>query len=264
MKSKVFSVEGKELREVELPKVFSEEIDPALIKRAVLSIESANFQPKGTFRRAGRENTAVYRGRRSLPAMERSINVEHARLPRLKNRRGLLQGNVASIPRAVGGPKAHPAKKEKILIERINKKEKRKATRSAIAATAVKALVENRGHLVKDLQIPLIVENKLEEIEKTKELISVLKKLKVFADVEKASAKKQMRAGKGKTRGRKYKVRKSLLLVTGQANEKIFRAARNLEGVDIVRAKDLNAKLLAPGTKAGRLTLYTENALKLL
>ena len=60
MKSKVFSVEGKELREVELPKVFSEEIDPALIKRAVLSIESANFQPKGTFRRAGRENTPNY------------------------------------------------------------------------------------------------------------------------------------------------------------------------------------------------------------
>jgi len=59
-------------------------------------------------------------------------------------------------------------------------------------------------------------------------------------------------------RGRRYKQRKSLLIVTA---EKPLRAARNLAGVDVVTLEQLNTELLAPGTHPGRLTVYTESAI---
>jgi large subunit ribosomal protein L2 len=39
-------------------------------------------------------------------------------------------------------------------------------------------------------------------------------------------------------------------------------AFRNIPGVDTVRASDLNVEHLAPGTHPGRLTLWTESAVK--
>ena len=62
-------------------------------------------------------------------------------------------------------------------------------------------------------------------------------------------------------RGRRYKQRKSVLIVTG--NEPL-RAARNLAGVDAVTVNQLNTELLAPGTHAGRLTVWTESAIRRL
>ncbi len=62
-------------------------------------------------------------------------------------------------------------------------------------------------------------------------------------------------------RGRRYKQRKSILIVTGSEP---LRAARNLAGVDAVTVDQLNTELLAPGTHAGRLTIWTESAIKRL
>jgi large subunit ribosomal protein L4e len=59
-------------------------------------------------------------------------------------------------------------------------------------------------------------------------------------------------------RGRRYKQRKSILIVTADAP---LRAAGNLAGVDVVTVDQLNCELLAPGTHAGRLTVWTEGAL---
>jgi large subunit ribosomal protein L4e len=41
-------------------------------------------------------------------------------------------------------------------------------------------------------------------------------------------------------------------------------AAQNIPGVQAASVNELNAELLAPGTHPGRLTLYTESAIKLL
>ncbi|MFH0971012.1 MAG: 50S ribosomal protein L4, partial [Candidatus Micrarchaeota archaeon] len=38
-------------------------------------------------------------------------------------------------------------------------------------------------------------------------------------------------------------------------------AARNLPGVDVCMVEMLDAELLAPGGNAGRLTIWTENAI---
>ncbi len=74
---------------------------------------------------------------------------------------------------------------------------------------------------------------------------------------------KKIRAGKGKTRGRKYKKKKSVLFVISE-NKGIVNAVGNLAGVDVCLEKNLNAELLAPGTHAGRLTIFTESSIKKL
>ncbi len=264
MKAPLYSIEGIVVGDVELPPVFEEEIRPDLIKRAVLAIISARRQPYGAMKGAGRQYTAEYVGMRRLPVWRRTINVGRARLPRTKDRGEILFGRVANVPQAVGGPRAHPPKVEKVWREKINKKEKRKATRSAIAATAVPDLVKMRGHVVDHVKhIPLIVEDRIEEVKTTKELKEVLKKLGVWPDVERAMEKTRRRAGKGKRRGRVKKVPKSVLIVIGE-DKGIVKAARNLPGVDVVNVRNLNAELLAPGTRMGRLTLWSLSAIKYL
>jgi len=263
MKAVVFSLDGKKLHDVELPGAFGADVDSGLIKRAVLSIRSKAIQPKGTYPLAGRENTARYLGRRSMPANERAINVERSRLPRLRNRRGRLSGRVANVPRAVGGPKAHPPKAEAIRAERINKKEKRAALVSAIAASARHDLVSKRHVLPEKISLPVVVEDSFESVSKTKQLKSVLASLNLLQDVEQAKLKTRRRAGKGKMRGRLSKKKKSILIVTGK-NANVFKAARNLVGVDVCAAANLNAELLAPGCQPGRLAIWSESAIKFL
>ncbi len=259
----VLTLSGKSSGKIKLPGIFFTEYDPELIKRAVLAIESAGFQPQGVKPKAGMNTSAETRMNRDLPQMQRTINVGHARLPRKKNRRGLLAGVVARVPQAVGGRAAHPPKKEKKLEEKINKKEKRKALHSAIASSLNETLVRDRHSFGEKVVLPLIVEDKFEKITKTKNVVKTLKDLNVYRDVETAKQKRRIRAGKGKMRGRKYKKKKSLLIVTSE-NCDVYKAARNLEGTDVCAVKNLNTKLFAPGTKAGRLTLWTSGAVKKL
>ena len=264
MKGHVISIDGKKISEMDLPSQFSEYVDEGLIKRAVLAIQSAKVQLKYPTPMAGRYNTAIYVGARGKPTMYRTINVGHARKPRMKNRRGLLYGRVAGIPATVGGPKAHPPNASKISEEKINKKEKRKATNAAIAATGKMELVKKRGHIFSDkISFPIIVQTGLEQLDKTKNVSAAFEALGISADVAKAKYKKQIRAGKGKKRGRKHKGRKSILIVAKDSG-KIFRAARNIEGVDVISVANLNADLLGPGATPGRLTVWTEAAIEAL
>lgn len=263
MKATVYNLAGTKTKEIQMPSVFDTPLDTGLIKRAVLAIQSARLQPKGTMIGAGRQNTGVMVGVRWLPVSDRSINVGHARLPRMKNRRNLLAGRVVKIPRAVGGPRAHPPKVETTIVEQINRKEKQKAIMSAIAATANAKMVSERSNSTKKIVVPIVIENAFEELAKTSDVIKALTALNLFSEITLAKEKKKMRAGKGKRRGRKYKRKKSILIVTSK-NAKVYKGARNLEGVDIVEARNLNAELLAPGTKAGRVTVWTEGALPLV
>ncbi len=261
MKANVFSLDGKKLHAIELPEQFNAFIDSNLIKRAVLSIEAAAIQPRGSNKRAGRDNTAEYRSSRWLPTSERSMNVGRARLPRLKNRRGLLYGKVARVPQAVGGPAAHPPKLEKKRWEKINKKEKRAALRSAIAACAAKKFVEKRHVLDKETELPVVVEDAFEKLGKTKQVVEAFEALHLLPDVENAKLKTRKRAGKGSMRGRKKKQKKSVLIVTKE-NSAVAKAARNIPGVECCVVRNLNAKLLAPGSLPGRLTVWSEGAIK--
>jgi large subunit ribosomal protein L4e len=158
----------------------------------------------------------------------------------------------------VGGRKAHPPKAEKDQGKRINDKERQLAVRSAIAATADVELVRERGHQFDEsVELPLVVSDEFEELVKTKEALAFLEAVGLDADIERADERK-VRAGRGKTRGRKYTRPKSVLFVTSEEPSK---AARNLAGVDVATAANVSAEDLAPGTHPGRLTVWTESAL---
>lgn len=245
MKAQVRTLTGEIAHEVDLPEIFNEEYRPDLIKRAVLALQSTRFQPHGTDPYAGMRTSAESWG------SGRGV----AQVPRIKN-----SSKVARVPQATGGRAAHPPKVAKVLVKEINRKEKQKALRSAIAASTSPDLVRERGHLFEG-DLPLVLEDRFEEITRTGDVIATLSALGVYADVERAKASRKVRAGRGTMRGRRYKQRKSVLIVTG--NEPL-RAARNLAGVDAVTVNQLNTELLAPGTHAGRLTVWTESAIRRL
>jgi large subunit ribosomal protein L4e len=164
------------------------------------------------------------------------------------------------VPQAVSGRPAHPPKAEKDRGLDINTKERKLATRSAIAATADGDVVADRGHdFDGDLEFPLVVDDEFEDLTKTQDAVEVFESLGVYADVERAEDGKTVRAGRGTTRGRKYSEPTSVLVVT---SEEPSLAARNLAGADVATANEVDAEDLAPGTEPGRLTVWTESAVE--
>jgi len=247
MKANVIDLSGNASGQVELPPVFEEEYRPDIIKRAVLSAQANRLQAYGPHFYAGMNTSA------------QSWGPGHgvSRVLRLKNGR-----KAAGVPMAVGGRRSHAPQPNADYTEKVNKKERRKAIRSAIAATASTGLVEARGHKF-TRELPVVAKNDLESLTKTSEVIKFLQAAGLWDDVLRAKLGRNIRAGKGKLRGRKYKGRKSLLIVAG-TDAGLGKAARNLPGVDFVTVEKLNAELLAPGTRAGRLTIWTESSLEKL
>jgi large subunit ribosomal protein L4e len=259
MKGKVFGIDGTSKSDVTLPAVFETEYKPKLIKRAVMAMQTARLQPKGHDPRAGLKTTALYLGMRGKPTPQRTINTDKARLPRMKNRKYLLYGRVARIPQSVGGRRAHGPKAIKVIAEKINKKERKLALQSAIAATISKELVEKR--FIVEGSLPVIVDDTFEGTDKTQKVIKILTKIGIGKDLENARGKTRRRAGKGKARGRTKKQKKSVLIVSGK-NSPLLKASRNLPGVDAVTVNSLNVELLAPGAEAGRLVVWTKSAIE--
>jgi len=193
-------------------------------------------------------------------AESRGTGMAMARVPREKGG----GGKAAFAPGTVGGRQAHPPRADARIVKEIPKKEKRLALLSAIAATASKETVASRGHEVEGvLEIPLIVEDSLSTLIKTKDVENALTNLGMLTDIYRVRESRNIRAGKGKHRGRKMKQAVGPLIVVAE-NKGLINAASNIPGVDIVTVKNLNAEILAPGTHPGRLTLWTNGALEQL
>ena len=247
MKANIIDLSGNQVGQIDLPAIFEEEYRPDLIKRAVLSAQANRLQPYGPHFYAGMNTSA------------RSWGPGHgvSRVPRIINAR-----RAAGVPMAKGGRRSHAPQPNADKTEKINIKERKKAIRSAIAATTVPELVSARGHIF-ERELPVVVQNDFESLSKTSDVKKFLVAAGLWDDVERAKNGKTIRAGKGKVRGRKYKNRKSLLIVVSK-DQGAGKAARNLPGVDFIDADGLNAELLAPGTHAGRLTLWTEASIQRL
>ncbi|MFC1727837.1 50S ribosomal protein L4 [Nanoarchaeota archaeon] len=261
MKLKILSAGKIESGTKELPKQFNEDIRPDLIKKAVLVIQSNNRQPYGSDPEAGkRASVRLSKKRNDYRGM---YGHGISRIPRkIMSRRGTrLNWTGAFAPGTVGGRRAHPPKAIKIWDQKINKKERRKAIRSAISATIAKPVVEGRGHKAPEAY-PFIVETKIQDLKSTKDVKKALTMLGFKEELARTS-ERSIRAGKGKSRGRKYKTKVGPLIVV--SNECILqKTAANIPGVDIIEVQNLNAELLAPGTIPGRLTLWTAEAIERL
>ncbi len=240
----VYSLDGKVKKVIDLPPVFQGEVRVDLIKRAVDAFRANRRQPYGPSSLSGLQHSVSWWGK------GRGVS----RVPRLKDSR-----RAAQAPGTVGGRRAHPPRPERIWEKKLNKKERRFARFSALAATADPQLVAGRGHRFNDqVSLPVVVEGKVEKLERTKDAAELLDRLGLHEDIERASVK-NVRAGRGKMRGRRYRRKKGPLVVLspGCPGGKAF---RNLPGVEIANPQGLNAELLAPGGVPGRLTLFSQEA----
>ncbi|GAA0311170.1 50S ribosomal protein L4 [Halarchaeum salinum] len=244
MQVTVRGLDGDDAGSVDLPEVFETAYRPDLIRRTVLAAQANRKQQYGADEYAGLRT----------PAESMGSGRGMAHVPQ-------TNGRGARVPQTVGGRKAHPPKAEKDQGKTVNKKERKLATRSAIAATTDGDLVAERGHeFDDDLELPLVVSDDFEDLVKTQEVASFLEAVGAHDDIERADDGKTVRAGQGKLRGRKYREPSSVLFVTSSETGP-SKAARNLAGVDVATAAEVNAEDLAPGAHAGRLTVWTESAL---
>lgn len=146
---------------------------------------------------------------------------------------------------------------------KVNIKQKRYATASALAASAVLPLVQSRGHRVNEVpELPLVVDNKVEGIERTKEAVQFLKDVGAYPDVKKVIETVGVRAGLGKLRNRRYRSRRGPLIVYKGDNVPLLRAVRNIPGVETLHVSRLNLLQLAPGGHVGRFIIWTADAFK--
>ena len=242
-------LDGKPGAVVALPLAFSTPVRQDLIQRAVVAAQTHRRQPYGTSPTAGARHSVQWSGK----------GKGVARTPRLMDS---MRG--AQSPNTVGGRPAHPPKVERIWAKKINRKERRLAFASALAATRESKLATERGHMLPHaIHLPVVVDDPVEEIGRTQDARLLLERLKLWEDVERARAGTHLKAsGRARRRGRVRRTPRSLLLVTSGPGKAL--GFRNLAGVEVVPARSLATEDLAPGGAAGRLTLFSRAAVESL
>ena len=203
-----------------------------------------------------------------------------------------------------GGHMFAPTKTWRRWHRKVNIKNKRYAVCSALAASAVPALVMARGHRIEKVsEVPLVLSNAAESIKKTKDAMAVLKAVGALPDVEKASrvGKPRWRALSGWARGSclalaecalclfltypslalqcvdtkkiragkgKWRNRRYVTrkgpMVIFDKDEGITKAFRNIPGVEVASVHSLNLLQLAPGGHLGRFCIWTQGAVEAL
>ena len=275
-------------RTAALPDAFASPFRRDLVHKAYTILDSHRYQPKGVHPTAGMDNSA--------DSLDPPTGHGQSRVARMKARgaggRGGEGGEVASTR---GGRQAHPPRSGKRIYKRMNRTERRLALRSAIAATAMRGVVEGRGHrLPEGRDLPIVVSGELESIGRASELAGVIGALGLRADADRL-ARRRSRSGRSALRGRPKKAGKSILFVVGGGEgggsdrgsdgppdrdgnggpgragrppppppPVLSRAAGSIPGVDVVRAGDLSVLDLAPGSEPGRLVVYTPDALDVI
>jgi large subunit ribosomal protein L4e len=255
MKVPVYSISGKAGKsKAALPAAFDGPVRTDLIRRAVRTAQANRRQPYGAMIGAGMRHSAEW------PGKGRGM----ARTPRTPVGRG------AEAPNTVGGRRAHPPKPSKKWGLKMNARERRVAFRSALAATADATVVAGRGHrLPEKATTPFVVSKDIETLASkhegeslTRRAQKLLEALGLDAELARG-AERKVRAGRGKRRGRRYRRPKSALVVLSEFNGS-ERAFRNLGGVEVTTAAQLNTEMLAPGGDPGRLMVISQPALKAL
>jgi len=258
MKTEIYKLDGSAGGTIDLPKCFSAPIREDLISKVVEA--KKRRQPYAPNPVAGSQHSAsgLLMHRRHVWKSQYGRGI--SRVPRkiLSVKGSQFNWVAASTPNARGGRRAHPPKVIAMQgFTKINKKELVLALMAAISASVNKKQVENKyERIVKIEKLPVVVESKITKL-KVQELLKSLNKILGEKLAQVAFKEKSVRAGKGKLRGRKYKSTAGMLLVAGK-EEKI-----KTNKIDVVDVSKLSVTDLAKGGQ-GRLTLYTESAVKQL
>jgi large subunit ribosomal protein L4e len=99
-------------------------------------------------------------------------------------------------------------------------------------------------------------------LKKTKEAVNAFEAIGLGDELKRA-AQKKIRAGRGKSRGRKYDNPTGPLVVVSKACD-MAKAAKGIPGVTVKVVNELSAEELAPGCTPGRMTFFTKAALEIL
>jgi len=247
------SADGK-AAQLNMPAVFLAPIRPDIVQFVHTNMRKNARQAYGVFDLAGQQHSAESWG------TGRAVS----RVPRVKGggTSGAGQATFGNMCR--GARMYNPTRTWRKWHRKINTNQKRYAVASALAATALPSLVMARGHSVSEVaEIPLVVGEDVEKIQRTKQAIDALKSVGAFADVEKSKESRKLRRGKGKMRNRRHVQRLGPLVVYAEDNG-IVQAMRNLPGVELAQVDRLNLLQLAPGGHMGRFIVWTQPAFEKL
>ncbi|KAK4749223.1 hypothetical protein SAY87_026672 [Trapa incisa] len=240
---------------VPLPDVMKASIRPDIVNFVHANISKNSRLPYAVSKRAGHQTSAESWG------TGRAVS----RIPRVPGGGTHRAGQGAFGNMCRGGRMFAPTKIWRRWHRRVNVNQKRYAVVSAIAATAIPSLVMARGHRIETVpEMPLVIGDSAESIEKVSVAIKVLKQIGADADAEKAKDSIGIRPGKGKMRNRRYINRKGPLIVYGTEGANIEKAFRNLPGVEVANVERLNLLKLAPGGHLGRFVIWTKSAFEKL
>jgi large subunit ribosomal protein L4e len=250
--AKVLDLNGADTGDLELPVIFDTPIRLDIIRKVYTNLSSHRFRRQGRYPAAGE----------IVSAESRNTGLGMARIARARGEGFPRAGQAAGVAGVRHGRVAHPPVSWKILFKKINKKEKILGFCSAVAATANKNLVEQRGHEVSNiLHFPLVVSNDIENIQKTSELEKALLSLNLGPDLERARTIRRIPSGKSRMRGRSRRTALSAMLVVDN-NCPVSRLSDSLPGVSVRTISELSVLDLAPGANPIRLTIYSKNAIE--
>eukprot|EP00013_Stygamoeba_regulata_P025088 CAMPEP_0177645052 /NCGR_PEP_ID=MMETSP0447-20121125/9038_1 /TAXON_ID=0 /ORGANISM="Stygamoeba regulata, Strain BSH-02190019" /LENGTH=441 /DNA_ID=CAMNT_0019147499 /DNA_START=20 /DNA_END=1345 /DNA_ORIENTATION=+ len=247
--------DGKRVGQLPLPAVLTAPIRTDVVQFVFANINKNKRQPYAVSKMAGHQTSAESWG------TGRAVS----RIPRVPGGGTHRAGQAAFGNMCRGGRMFAPTKTWRRWHRRVNKNQRRFATCSALAASAIPALVMARGHKVEKLnEVPCVIADKtIVDIEKTAQAVKLLKAIGASEDVDRCRESKKIRAGKGKLRNRRYTLRRGPLVVYDQKSPCI-KAFRNLPGVELCSVQRLNLLQLAPGGHVGRFVIWTESAFKKL
>jgi large subunit ribosomal protein L4e len=235
---------------VALPSVFLAPIRPDIVRFVHTSMNKNRRQPYAVNDWAGHQHSAESWG------TGRAV----ARIPRVSGGGTSRSGQGAFGNMCRKGRMFAPTRTWRKWHKRINTNQKRFAVASALAASALPALVMARGHLIDGVkEVPLVVDAGIESVQKTRDAVALLNRIGAGSDIEKAKNSHALRTGQGKMRNRRYVARKGPLIVYASDNG-ISKAFRNIPGVDLVNVEKLNLLKLAPGGHLGRFIVWSRAA----
>lgn len=239
--------------EVQVPEVFLAPVRSDLVNFVFANLNKNRRQTYGVTQRAGMEYNAESWG----PG--RAV----ARVPRVSGSGTHRSGQGAFANSCRGGRMYNPTTVWRRIHRKVNLTQRRHAVASAIAASAVPSLVLARGHKINQVpEIPLVVDSL--QVSTTKELLKILKALGCEEELCAVIDSKKVRPGVGKSRNRKFKIKKGPLIIYDNGSVNVKKAARNIPGVDVCHVERLNLLQLCPGGHLGRFVIWTKDAFEKL
>ncbi|KAK1770320.1 putative 60s ribosomal protein l4-a [Phialemonium atrogriseum] len=242
------------------PTVFLSPIRPDIVQQVHTGMAKNKRQPYAVSEKAGHQTSAESWG------TGRAV----ARIPRVSGGGTHRAGQAAFGNMCRSGRMFAPTKTWRKWHIKINQGQKRFATASALAASAIPPLLLSRGHQISTVpEVPLVVDSAAfdgDAMAKTSAALGLLKAVGAGSDVEKVNKSKKLRAGKGKLRGRRYRQRRGPLVVYDPEvdGKELIKGFRNIPGVETCSVYALNLLQLAPGGHLGRFIIWSSAAFKAL